>query len=112
MSLPANFTSCPQEDLHHHCRTISAELRKNLKTTKDISELQMAFERYLNIVKHLDWHRKTTSVYHKDEGDKAANKLVKEFNRYLEALETNHEQAVPQSLLHALAEIEQLIQSL
>lgn len=112
MSLPANFASCPQEELHHHCRNVALELKKTIKSSKDISELKMALERYLNVVRHLDWHQKSTGVYHKDGSEKATNKLVREFNRYTADLESNQKQVNSQVVLDAVTEIEQLIQSL
>lgn len=112
MSLPANFASCPQKELHHHCRNVAVEFKKTVKSSKDVPELKMELERYLNIIRHLDCHEKTSSVYHKNENEKAINRLTKEFNRYATDLESNQKQANPQSLLDAITEMEQLIQSL
>lgn len=112
MSLPANFASCPQEDLHHHCRNVAVEFKKIVKSSKDVNELNSALERYLNVIKYLDWHEKTSSVYHKNDNEKAANKLTKEFNRYATDLGSDQNLANPQGLLNAITEMEQLIQSL
>lgn len=112
MTLPANFASCPQEELHHHCRNVAVEFKKTIKSSKDVPELQMALDRYLNVIKHLDWHEKTSGIYHKNENEKATNKLTKEFNRYATDLESNQKQANPQSLLDAITEMEKVIQSL
>lgn len=110
MPLPDSFKGSPQEDLHHHFCTASKELRKTIKGTQDKAELEIAFARYLNIIKHLDWHRKNSEVYRKDAGEKASKKLIREFNLYLAALNTDQEKASQQSLLESISEIEQLVE--
>jgi hypothetical protein len=112
MSLPANFTGGPQETLNHHCRNVGLEFKKTIKSSKDASELKMELERYINVINNLDWHEKNSNVYRKKESEKAINKINKEFERYIKDLESDQQKANPQNLLDAIAEMEQLTQSL
>lgn len=114
MPLPANFSGYPREDLHHHARTVAAELKKTIRTSKDIAELRSALDRYLNVLRHLDWHRQTTDIYQKDEVEKLAQRLVREFERYIKSVEADSEEtyaAAFQSVLEAINRIEQLVET-
>lgn len=112
MSLPANFTTPPGEDPHRYFRNTCIEFKKLLKNTKDIDSLQIEMEKFIGASKQLDWKHKTTGVYHKSEGEKAAEKVWNEFKRYILVLATNPYRGNPHDLIDALSETERLVESL
>ncbi|MGE5195792.1 MAG: hypothetical protein ACM3JI_00500 [Anaerolineae bacterium] len=112
MSLPANFSGMPSEELHRDFRNICIELKKVIHSSKDVERLQVEMDRFIDASKHMDWHHKTSGVYHKQEGDKAVGKVWAEFKRYKESLSSNPYQTNPQDLLNAFAEVERLVDSL
>ena len=112
MSLPANFSGPPGEEPHRDFRNLCREFKKLIKNSRDVVELQLMMERFINMCRQLDWHYKSNGVYKKPIGEKATNKLFSEFKRYIQDLQTEPEQANPQDLLDALYEIEQLVRSL
>ena len=112
MPLPNNFSSSPKEEPHRFFRNICIEFRKTIKTSKDTDKLQEEMERFLNTSKDMNWHHHNGAVYRKDEGEKACDKVWKEFDRYFKALQSQAFKANPQDLLEALGEVERLIHSL
>lgn len=112
MSLPANFSAPPGEEPHRYFRNICIEFKKLLKSTKDMDALQIEMEKFLNAAKALDWRHKTSGVYHKDQGEKAADKVWTEFKRFIMVLATNPHRANPHDLIDAVSDIERLIESL
>lgn len=112
MSLPNNFASSPGEELHSYFRNLCLEFKKIVKKSKDIDELQIEMEKFINASRDMNWHHKSTGVYHKEEGEKATGKVWKEFKRYLFELLDHPEDANPQNLLDALAEVERLVEAL
>lgn len=108
MSLPANFSGFPHEELHRYFRNLCHEFKKAIQTSKDSAELQQYMDQFIDYSKQMDWHKKNTGTYHKEEGEKATNKVWDEFKRYA----LNLEKANPQDLLDALTEVERLIKSL
>lgn len=108
MSLPANFAGCPKEEIHHLCRKAASDLKKILKTSKDTTELRMEMERYMSLIKNLDWHRKPSDVYRKDDAEKSAQRMVKEFDRYVTDLQSNKD-ANSQDVINSIQIMEKLI---
>ncbi len=111
-SLPTNFSGSPGEELHRYFRNLCLEFKKAIKTSKDSLELQENMERFIDASKQMDWHKKNTGVYHKDQGAKAADKVWTEFSRYIHDLDSRPGAANPQDLLDALGEVERLVNSL
>lgn len=107
MSLPTNFSSPPSEEPHRYFRNLCIEFRKLVLHSKDSLTLQQEMEKFLNASKEMTWERHNTGVYHKDEGEKAAQKVWVEFKRYID----NHLNS-SQDLLEAISAVEQLINSL
>jgi len=112
MSLPANFSEVPKEELHRHFRNFCIAFEKVLKSSKKIDDVAFEVERFIDLSKQMNWHQKNGDVFRKDEGDKAANKVIAESQRYLKSLQTKDPTATPQDLLDALKEVERLILSL
>ena len=112
MSLPANFSGPPGEELHRYFRNVVIEFKKMLKTTQDISQIEQEIERFLDTSRQMNWHHKNDGVYHKDAGDKAVAKVLNESKRYIESIQRkSSESLTSQHLLDALSEVEQLILS-
>jgi hypothetical protein len=111
MSIPANFSGNPQEDPRHYFRKLIVEFKKTVSSTKDVEKLNAQIDRFFNVSKEMNWNHKNSGVYHKDEGEKAANKVVNEFRRYINALQVDPKNAQPQDLQNALSEIERLLSS-
>lgn len=112
MSLPANFAGMPGEEIHRSYRNICIEFKKMIKNSTNIDELQEQMIRFINASKQMDWGRKETGVYHKNNGEKACDKVWNEFKRYIMALATQNKEANPQDLYDALSEVERLVDSL
>lgn len=111
MSLPANFSGMPQEQLHHHFRNVCLEFKKTVKSTKEINVLDEQLERFINVCKHMNWPQKNTDVYRKNGIEKAANRVITEYRRYIQALQSD-EHAINQDLLEAISEVEGYFHSL
>jgi hypothetical protein len=112
MSLPANFEGMPGEEPHRYFRNLCIEFKKCIKDSPSIDDLQDKMEDFLNVSKEMNWHNKTSGVYHKEAGDKAVAKVWNEFKRYLFALGSHRGAANPQDLLDSLSEIERIIRAL
>lgn len=106
MPLPASFSGVPQEQLHHHFRNVCLEFKKVIKSSKDINELDIQMDRFINVCKEMDWQPKNSDVYRKNTAEKAVNKVINEYRNYSKALQSNSEQAISQDLIEAISEVE------
>ncbi len=111
MPLPTPYEHPPGEEPHRAFRNTCIAFKKSLKSSKNADELEQLMQRFIEESKHMDWHHKNTAVYHKDEGDKLANKIFTEFERYISALRMGPDQAEPADVLTALDLMEQYIKS-
>lgn len=112
MALPQNFASNPGEELHHYFRNVCIEFKKTLKSSRDQNILGQEIDRFKDGAKQMNWHQKNTGVYHKDPADKAVEKVINEYNRYVIDLNENPQAANAQDLLDAIVQVEALIKSL
>ncbi len=112
MSLPANFTGVPQEQLHHHFRNICIEFKKVVKSSKDINELEVQMDRFINVCKGIDWPQKNSEVFRKNQVDKIFNRLMTEYKRYITALQSDTENASSQDLTNAISDVGNLFETL
>lgn len=111
MSLPANFSGSPNEDLHRDFRNLCMDIKNKIKTSKDPNELEWEIERFVDASKQMNWHHKSSDVFKKEEGDKTTHKVYMEFKRYVNELKFNKAKASTKDLLDAFSELEKLIQS-
>lgn len=111
MSLPYNFAQPPHEEAHRYFRNICRAFIKAINRTAPLDELQEAMLRFLDASKQMHWQHPKTSVYHKEEGEKAVDKVCSEFKRYVGALQSEPQSAQTQDLLDALQEVERLIRN-
>jgi hypothetical protein len=111
MPLPANFESPPGKELHRVFRNTCIEFKKLIHSSKTIPELEQMMQKFIDICKEMDWHKKNTGVYHKSEGAKLADKIFSEFKRYRQDLEPYLNRANPADLIQALELMEQFIDS-
>ena len=112
MSLPNNFAGAPNEELHRYFRNVCIQMKKTIKNSKDVEELQQEMDRFIDASKQMNWHTKTSGVYHKDDGEKATKKVLSEYIRYVDGLLKNAGTPNAQDLLDALSEVERLIDNL
>ncbi|HVX00453.1 MAG TPA: hypothetical protein VHA52_08480 [Candidatus Babeliaceae bacterium] len=111
MSLPANFGKPPGEEPHRAFRNTCIEFKKMIKTSQDPDVLQQEMQKLIDESKQMDWHNKTSGVYHKPEGEKLIAKLYAEFKRYTLNLIEAPMDANPSDLLDALTLLEQYVRS-
>ena len=109
MELPASFESPPGKEPHRSFRNTCIEFRKMHKSSKDIEMLKQEMEKFIGESKQMNWHVKNTSTYHKDEGKKLADKVLSEFQRYINDLEPYLNRADPSDVIEALKLLEQFI---
>lgn len=108
MSLPANFSGAPQEQIHHHFRNVCLNFKKTLKTSRDMTEIQMQLNSFYNLCRHMDWNEKNSDVFHKNSAEKAINKVIKDCERYLQGLENEQGPITAQDVINDLNEVENL----
>jgi hypothetical protein len=102
MELPVNFESAPGREPHKTFRNTCIEFKKLIKSTKDIGELRQEMQKFIEEAKQMNWQKKNTGVYHKQEGEKLVDKVFSEFKRYMNDLEPYLNKADPHDLLEAL----------
>ncbi|MFZ0564819.1 MAG: hypothetical protein WAM28_01300 [Chlamydiales bacterium] len=112
MSLPPSYSGLPVEEQYRYYRNICIKFKKIIKSSKDIDELQMHMDQFLNASKQVQWPHETSQVYHKDIAEKTLQKVPNEFRRYIQDLEKDSSHANPQDLLDALEMVETMIDSL
>lgn len=111
MPLPSNCGHPPGEEPHRSFRNTCIIFKKTLKNSKNPEELEQLMQRFIEESKQMDWHHHNTAVYHKDEGEKLADKVCSEFERYVTALRTEASHANPADILTAIELMEQYIKS-
>lgn len=111
MELPSNFESSPAQEPHRAFRNTCIEFRKTLKSSKNLNELKLQMEKFIDESKQLNWHTKSTGVYHKDEGRKLTEKVLSEFQRYMKDLDPYLNRADPSAVIEALTLLEQYVQT-
>lgn len=109
MPLPSNFSSAPKEEIHHHFRNVCIEFRKTVSSSKNIDKLEEQMDRFNNVSREITWPRTQSDVYHKEEGDKAIQKVMSEYQRYAKNLKGNSNSADSKDLIKALNDLEQLV---
>src|SRR5580692_1448917 len=111
MPLPTNFGKGPTEEPHRFFRNVCIQFRKTILSSKNYKALEPEIENFINASKEMNWHVKHSDVYHKDQGEKAVQKVLSECDRYYKALIEAPSKAVAQDLLDALDNLERLIDS-
>ena len=109
MELPRNFESAPGQEPHRAFRNLCIEFKKILKSSKKVAELNRVMEKFIDEGKQMNWHAKTTGVYHKDEGKKLTEKVLSEYQRYVKDLEPYLNRADPSPVIEALILLEQFV---
>jgi hypothetical protein len=112
MALPDNFAKDPTEGPNRYFRNVCIQFRKTVVSSKDYPSLEPEIENFINASKEMDWHVKNSDVYHKDQGEKAVQKVLRECDRYYKTLIADPSSATSQDLLDALEEVERLIHNL
>lgn len=112
MSLPPSFSGMPVEEQCHYYRTVCIEFKKVIKSSKNVAELQEQIDRFLSASREVQWPDHTSGSYHKDEVEKAVQKVANQFRRYVQTLEKEPEKAQHEDLLNALILVETQIDQL
>lgn len=109
MSLPASFTGIPGETPIAHFRRLITHLKKVLPAMKDPEQLEMEMQRFVGACRSLVWKDDKIDIHHVSDGEKAAQRVVREFKRYITDVTRNSDVSA-QDLIDSLANIESLIQ--
>ena len=110
MTLPPSFSGLPDEEQHHYYRNVCLEFKKTIKSSKDVEQLQRQIDRFLNASKQVQWPpHEPSSIYRKDEVEKAVQKVANAFRRYIQELESDATRANPQDLLDTLSMVETMV---
>ncbi len=103
-----NTSGYPEESLVRRYRNILIQFKKTLQSTTDIRELQQEMEHFLNINRQVIWPHQTSGIFRKDEAEKAVDKVVTEYQRYVKDLK-HHDSPSTQDLLDALLMVESML---
>lgn len=111
MQLPDNFGHPPGEERHRAFRNTLIQFKKIIRSSKNVDEIEQEMQNFIDECRQMDWHAKTSEVYHKDEGEKLANKIYAELERYVMALRQKSHDAQSSDLMNALDLMEQYVKS-
>jgi hypothetical protein len=106
---PPGFFGFPEEESARRYRNTLIEVKKTIVSSKSIEELKMQMEHFLNINRHVTWQHHTSGVYRKDEAEKAVDKVLTEFERYITNLKRHIPNTSNQDLLDAIAIVESML---
>lgn len=112
MSISSAYPGYPEKKFIRHFRNALLQLRKTIQSSKDIDELKLHMEHFINANRRVVWPHHTSEVFHKDEAEKAVQKVVTEFQRYTQDLQLQKSQKSYQDLLDALFIVESMIDRL
>lgn len=85
--LKPGYSSYPEKTLVRHFRNSFLQLKKTIQSSKNIEELNLQMEHFINTNRQITWPHHTSDVFHKDEAEKAVEKVVTEFRRYIKDLQ-------------------------
>lgn len=106
------FSGFPEEDSYRRYRNIVLQFKKTIQSSKNFEELRREMEHFLNANRQVVWPHHTSGVFRKDEAEKAVDKVLKEYERYVGALKKHMPNTNPQDLLNALAIVESMLDQL
>jgi Skp family chaperone for outer membrane proteins len=109
--VPKSFSCPPGQSLHKYFSNLCIEFRKILEEKGNLEVLQKKMVEIINAAKEMDFLKKRSDVWGKEETDKGMRRLLDEFKRYVRDVESNVERADEKDLLKALEEVERLIKS-
>jgi hypothetical protein len=104
-----NTSGFPEASSLRHFRNTLLQFKKALQTSKDSTELHVQMEHFLNASRQVTWPHHTCDVYHKDEAEKAVDKVITEFQRYIKDLEHPTSLASSKDLMDALFVVESML---
>jgi len=102
---PGNF-GYPEETMVNHFLNALRQLKKTVRDSKDTEELQIQIEHFINVNRRVSWPHPTSGVFHKDEAEKAVEKVVTEFQRYIKDLQNDPSPKSYQDLIDAISLVE------
>ena len=106
------YPGYPEKSFIRHFHQALLQLKKTIRSSKDIDELESHMEHFINANRRVTWPHQTSAVFHKDEAEKAVQKVVAEFQRYIQDLQLQKPQESYQDLLDALSIVESMMDRL
>lgn len=103
--LPSNFSSPTGQQPRKYFSNLCKEFIKMVQKKTEIDTLEFEMEKLMNASKDLKWPKGTKDVYHKPEGEKAADKIFDEFKKYIQLIKKTPSKANDKYLLDALQEV-------
>jgi len=90
------------EGQKHYFRNVCKEFRKTLGNTKEPEAILKQVETFINAIREVQWPSDHSKV------EKAAHKVLREVELYIEKLFTDNEKTFLQNLLDTLIEMEDM----
>lgn len=106
MSLPPSYSGMPGEGQYHYYRNLCQELKKVIHASKEPEVLKQEVEKFINASRQVQWPHEPSETYHGDKSEKAVQKVVNEFLRYIKDLETEPGKAQYEDLLNSILILE------
>lgn len=107
-----SYPGYPEPTLTRHFRNALLDFKKTFEISKDREELQLKMEHLLNTSQKVIWPHETSGVFSKDAAEKAMEKLITSFQRYLKDLEEGKSQESYSILFDALLFVELMVPEL
>lgn len=104
--LTPRYPGYPEPSHMRHLRNALIDLKKTLSSSQDLEEISLKMEHFLNASRRVTWPHETSGLFHKDAAEKAMQKVIGEFQRYVEDLERGEPQKSYQDLMDALSLVE------
>lgn len=108
MILPTSFAGMPTVDLANHFRNVCIEFKKTIRSSQDLEQLEISKEHFRGLSKEMSWPANNSEVYHKNVGEKAVNKVLNAYKRYIEGIK-HHKVISSGYLIDAISDVERLI---
>lgn len=112
MAMPSSKPGFPEEKSIRHFRNALLQLKKTIQSSTDVDELKMNMEHFIHVTRKVAWPHQTNEIFRKDEAEKALDKVLTEFQRYIKGLQHQKAKESPQDLLDALLIVETMIDQL
>jgi hypothetical protein len=110
--LKPSFSGYPEETLIRRFRNSLLQFKKTIQSSKDIAELKSEMDQFISINHQVVWPHHTSGVYRKDDAEKAVDKVLTEYQRYIKALQLHKPHTSYQDLLDAILIVESMIDQL
>jgi hypothetical protein len=100
------------QNSNKYFHNLCIEFVKTLHQSKDPNRLEIEMEKVINASKQMNWKKEKKSVWKKEDGEKALNRVWSEFSRYVQSLRKKENESNLKELLEALSEVQRLVDAL